>query len=109
LSGEGKRGRINAGVITDLIDFMSNFMSIAQLYLWTYKTRVIPSVSYLLMPPHKRSVEAIANPVIGQAQAGSRRSEEKNGWWVESHQIQRIEVNGPFPLAISSSSTSCTS
>jgi len=47
--------------------------------------------------PTVESVEAMANPQIGQVQKGIEAVKGKNQWWVENHQIHKVEVNGPFP------------
>jgi hypothetical protein len=47
--------------------------------------------------PNIESVEAIANPQIGQIQKGIEAVKGKNQWWVENHQIHKAEANGPFP------------
>jgi hypothetical protein len=47
--------------------------------------------------PTIESVEAFAHPQIGQVQTGIDAVKGKNQWWVENHQIHKVEVNGPFP------------
>ena len=50
-----------------------------------------------LYSPGIESVEAMANPHIGQVQKGIEAVKRKNQWWVENHQIHNVEMNGPFP------------
>lgn len=47
--------------------------------------------------PTVESVEAIVDAQIGQVQKGIEAVKGKNQWWVENHQIHKVEVNGPFP------------
>lgn len=50
-----------------------------------------------LYSPGIESVEAMATPQMGQVQKGIEAIKGKNQWWVENHQVHRVDVNGPFP------------
>lgn len=50
-----------------------------------------------LYSPEIVSVEACAMPDTEQTQTGIEAIKSKNKWWVENHEIQGGEVNGPFP------------
>ena len=54
-------------------------------------------VNRTLVSSNIESVEAFANPQIGQVQKGIQAVKGKNQWWVENHQIHSAEANGPFP------------
>ena len=47
--------------------------------------------------PTIESFEPFTHPQIGQVQQGIDAVKGKNQWWVDNHQIHRVEVNGPFP------------
>ncbi|MBI3603084.1 MAG: nuclear transport factor 2 family protein [Nitrospirae bacterium] len=47
--------------------------------------------------PTVESVEAFANPQIGQVQKGIDAVKGKNQWWIDNHEVHKVEVNGPFP------------
>lgn len=46
--------------------------------------------------PDIESVEPFAHPQIGQVQKGIEAIKAKNQWWLDSHQVHKVEVNGPF-------------
>jgi len=47
--------------------------------------------------PAIESVEACSMPQFGQVQKGIDAVKGKNRWWVENHQVHKVDVNGPFP------------
>ncbi len=46
--------------------------------------------------PDSESVEPFAHPQIGQGQKGIEAIKAKNQWWVDNHEIHKVDVNGPF-------------
>jgi hypothetical protein len=76
---------------------MSETMTVGKKLVELCRQGKIPEVLDTLYSPKIVSIEAMSSPEMPARMEGIDAIKGKNDWWLNNHEVHKVEVEGPWP------------